>query len=183
MKRLGGIKLHSRSLLRPWWVLEKWQGHHLHTETLTEAYSRFHAQDFFSLQDQTGSQGSSGCRGRSGVQGGVQHPHPITSAPNTWGTRLQSGPAQLQAAVALCGAAFQGPQRDNILGTDAKPVYCVYYASASGVTNLNPSDHGGGMLPVQCSPLPVILSSRCSKYSSQQLLLDHGKNVVCTKVT
>lgn len=52
-----------------------------------------------------------------------------------------------QAAVALhrVSIAFQGRQMGKVLRTDAKPVYCVYYAS--GVTSLNPCASQQGNAP------------------------------------
>lgn len=52
-----------------------------------------------------------------------------------------------QAAVALhrVSIAFQGRQMGKVLRTDAKPVYCVYYAS--GVTYLNPCASQQGNAP------------------------------------
>lgn len=59
-------------------------------------------------------------------------------------------------------SAFQGQQLDEMLGTDAKSVYCVYYVAALGVTYLNPCAAQQGNAPharllVLSNPLSSLL--------------------------
>lgn len=71
-------------------------------------------------------------------------------------------PRGLQRLSTELSGAFQGRQLDEALGTDAKPVYCVYYAAALGVTYLNPSASRRGdgprtMLLAVSNPLNSLL--------------------------
>lgn len=86
---------------------------------------------------------------KEGVQGGVQHP------PHRICTQRLEGmapvwpclPRGLQWLSAEPSGAFQAQRLDKALGTDAKPVYCAYYAAVSGVTYLNPCASRWGNAP------------------------------------
>lgn len=158
------------------------QNHHLNTETLTEECSCFLAMDLFSLQDQTVSQGRCGWGGGS-RKGSASPPHHL-STQSLEGTapvwpRL---PRRLQWLSAEPSAAFQGRQLDEALGIDANPVYCVYYAAASGVTYLNPRASQRGEAPRAMPRLSLIFSmaAQNTAHGGRCRATEHA---VCTEVT
>lgn len=80
--------------------------------------------------------------------------------------------------------AFQGRQMHKVLGTDAKPVYCVYYAAASGVAYLNPSTSRQGnaphaMLLVDSDPFNSLLKTQHTAVAAGPW----KKTMVCSPVT
>lgn len=155
MKSLGGwagIKRRSLSLLRPWQLLEKLPDHNLNRETLTKERSSFLARDFFCLQDQISSWGNSSWGGggsRRGFKEGfsIHTPSHLPPASEWHSSGLVLLTRGLQWLSVGPNSAFQGQRLDEMSGTDAKSVYCVYYAAALGVTYLNPCAARRGNAP------------------------------------
>lgn len=132
----------------------------------------------FPWKDQTGSQGSHGCGGRDSRRGSASTLHHIcTQCLEGTAPVWPCSPHRLQWLSTEPSIAFQGRQMDKVLGTDAKPVYCVYYAAASGVMYLNPSASRQGNAPH--AMLLVDSDPFNSLFKIQQLLPCHGKKPWC----
>lgn len=112
-----------------------------------------------------------------GIQEGVQHPLSTTSAPSAWRAQLQCGPAHPTGCSGSPQSQALLSREGRWIKTDAKPVYCVYYAAVSGVMYLNPSASRQGNAPH--AVLLVDSDPFNSLFKIQQLLPCHGKKTWC----